>query len=182
MQSAEQCPTPPQSSASTNGSSHTKASPSASCGPEPGPRDSSSHSSSNGPSPPTASAQRSASRPSQSSSWLTRSSTLSSLACPFFLIAGLAASPSHFCARPVFWLLQAGNIIDSLGFFIPAIYLPTYARSLGFSNVIGIIVVSLLISTSAIGAVTIGFLVDRLDVTTVILISSLGATASVFLP
>jgi predicted MFS family arabinose efflux permease len=62
-----------------------------------------------------------------------------------------------------------------------SIYLPTYARSLGFSNVTGTVVVSLLNSTSVIGAVTIGFLVDRLDLTTVILISSLGATASVFL-
>jgi MFS family permease len=86
-----------------------------------------------------------------------------------------------FLRTPVFWLLQAGNIIESLGFFILTIYLPTYARSLGFPNVIGTIVVSLLNSTSLIGAVTIGFLVDRLDVTTVILISSLGATASVFL-
>jgi hypothetical protein len=52
---------------------------------------------------------------------------------------------------------------------------------LGFSDVVGTIIVSLLNSTSVIGAVGVGFLVDRLDVTTVILISSLGATLSVFL-
>lgn len=84
-----------------------------------------------------------------------------------------------FLRTPVFWLLQAGNIIESLGFFVPAIYLPTYAGSLSFPNVIGTIVVSPLNSTSVISAATIGLLVNRLDVATLILISSLGATAFV---
>lgn len=48
-------------------------------------------------------------------------------------------------------------------------------RALGFPDVVGTIIVSLLNSTSVIEAVAVGFLVDCLDVTTTILISSLDA-------
>jgi hypothetical protein len=118
----------PQSSISLNGSSRAKASPSTLCGPEPAPQVSSSHSSSNGPCPPTASAQRSASGPSHSSSWLARSSILSSLACPFFLIVGLAASPSSFCAR-LFSAPTGGQHHRDPGLFYPG-HLPAHVRPL----------------------------------------------------
>lgn len=86
-----------------------------------------------------------------------------------------------FLKTPTFWVLQAGNIFESLGFFIPSIYLPTYARSLGLSSVSGTVTVSLFNTTSVFGQVILGSLIDRLHVTTVILISTIGATLSVFL-
>lgn len=86
-----------------------------------------------------------------------------------------------FVGTKLFWMLQIGNIIEGLGFFIPSIYLPTYASSLGLPEIMGTISISLLNSTSVFGSIMIGLLVDRLHITTVMLISSLGAAVSVIL-
>lgn len=86
-----------------------------------------------------------------------------------------------FLKSTAFWVLQAGNILESLGFFIPNIYLPTYARSLGLSSIAGTVTVSLFNTTSVFGQVILGSLIDRLHVTTVVLISAIGTTLSVFL-
>jgi len=40
-----------------------------------------------------------------------------------------------FLKTSTFRVLQAGNILESLGLFIPNIYLPTYASSLGLSSI-----------------------------------------------
>ena len=86
-----------------------------------------------------------------------------------------------FLRLSAFWALQAGNIFESLGYFIPNIWLPTYARSLGLPSVAGTLALMLFNTTSVFGQVLMGSLVDRLHVTTVILISTIGATLSVFL-
>ncbi|KAJ9202047.1 hypothetical protein DTO166G4_267 [Paecilomyces variotii] len=80
--------------------------------------------------------------------------------------------------RP-FLPLQLCSIMESLGYFLPSLYLPLYARSLGFSNEIATASVVLLNGGAFFGSVVIGFLVDQWDVTTVMLFSTVGATASV---
>ena len=87
----------------------------------------------------------------------------------------------RFLTTSTFWILEAGNIFQGLGFFIPSIYLPTYAQSLGLSALASTLTVSLSNTTSVVGAVILGALIDHLHVTTVIAISTIGATASVFL-
>lgn len=86
-----------------------------------------------------------------------------------------------FLKGSTFWILQIGNILESLGFFIPNIWLPSYARTIGLSSVSGTITLSLFNAMSVFGTVILGTLTDRLHVTTVILISTIGATLSVFL-
>jgi MFS family permease len=71
--------------------------------------------------------------------------------------------------------------MESLGFFLPSIYLPSYAASLSLSPALSTLVLSVLNSCSVIGAITLGYATDRLPVNTVIAISSIGATISVFL-
>lgn len=75
-----------------------------------------------------------------------------------------------FLNNPTFLFVQLGNILQGLGFFMPTIYLPTYARHLGVSD--GVI--------TATVALLNGVLIDRLHVTTAILICTAGATFSVF--
>ncbi|KAE8453211.1 hypothetical protein EG329_011278 [Mollisiaceae sp. DMI_Dod_QoI] len=77
--------------------------------------------------------------------------------------------------------LQASNILESLGFFIPAIYIPSYTTSLNLPPYTGTLVLSLLNLFSVLGAIFLGHLCDRLHVVTVILISTLGSTLSIFL-
>ena len=87
----------------------------------------------------------------------------------------------RFLKSSRFLILMTGVIIEGLGFFIPGIYLPSYAQALGFSAVDGALTLALFNTTSVFGAVIFGVLTDYLHVTTVILISTIGATLSVFL-
>ena len=86
-----------------------------------------------------------------------------------------------FVRTSTFWTLQAGNIMESLGFFIPNIWLPTYARSIGLSSLAETMTVILFNTTSILSQVLLKTLIDRLHVTDVILISSIGAALSDFL-
>jgi MFS family permease len=86
-----------------------------------------------------------------------------------------------FLKSPTFWFLQAGNIAEALGFFIPQTYLPTYSASLNLPTSNGTLLLSLVSTSSVISAILTGLLIDRLHVTTVILISTLGATTSILL-
>ncbi|KAK7711200.1 hypothetical protein SLS57_008115 [Botryosphaeria dothidea] len=86
-----------------------------------------------------------------------------------------------FLYQAPFTLLQAGNILESLGFFLPNIYLPTYARSvLGTSSLLASLTIVVYNVASVFGCVLMGFIVDRVPVTTCILISTVGATVGVF--
>jgi MFS family permease len=86
-----------------------------------------------------------------------------------------------FVKSRVFVFLQLANILESLGFFLPSIYLPSYAHSIGLSPVASIILLALLNASSVVGAISMGQLCDRMHVTNVITISTVGSTLSVFL-
>ena len=86
-----------------------------------------------------------------------------------------------FTLTSTFWFLEVGNILESFGFFIPNIWLPTYARSLGLSSLSGTIAVMLFNTTSIFGQVMLGSMIDKMHVTNVIMISTIGASLSVFL-
>lgn len=81
-----------------------------------------------------------------------------------------------------FLVHQIGNVVEAMGFFLPGIYLPSYARTaLGAGSVPAALTVLVLNITSVFGCVAMGALVDRLHVTTCILVSTIGATAACFL-
>ena len=86
-----------------------------------------------------------------------------------------------FLKNRTFWILQTGNILEGLGFFMPGVWLPTYARAIGLSSVAGTVTLSLFNTTSVLGTILMGSLTDRLHVTSVIGIASIGAALSVFL-
>ncbi|KAJ5407598.1 hypothetical protein N7509_001481 [Penicillium cosmopolitanum] len=68
----------------------------------------------------------------------------------------------RFLYSKVFLIYQIGNTVQALGFFLPTIYLPTYASQMVF------------------GSIIIGFLSDRYHVTTCLLITTAGSVISVF--
>lgn len=86
-----------------------------------------------------------------------------------------------FLKSRTFWALQTGNILESVGFFMPGIWLPTYARALGLSPFFGTLPVALFNTSSVFGTILMGSLTDRFHVTSVILLCTAGATLSVFL-
>ena len=92
-------------------------------------------------------------------------------------------SPKHnplalrFLISRKFALYQLANIVEALGFFLPGIYLPSYARSaLGASPFPSALTLLLLNVASVVGCVAMGSLIDRVHVTTCILVSTVGAT------
>ncbi|PVH87663.1 MFS general substrate transporter [Cadophora sp. DSE1049] len=90
--------------------------------------------------------------------------------------------PSYaFLFKPTYLILQASNILESLGFFLPAIYLPTYATYLHLSPRIGTLLISLLNLFSVVGAIVLGHLCDKMHVSHVIAISTFGSTFSIFI-
>ncbi|OIW33210.1 MFS general substrate transporter [Coniochaeta ligniaria NRRL 30616] len=88
----------------------------------------------------------------------------------------------RFVFTRTFAVYQIANVAEAFGFFLPGIYLPSYARStLGASGALSALTILLVNVASVFGCVAMGSLIDRLDVTTCILISTLGATVGTFL-
>ncbi|PTD11421.1 hypothetical protein HYE67_008117 [Fusarium culmorum] len=87
-----------------------------------------------------------------------------------------------FALRRNFVLHQLANITQALGFFLPGIYLPSYARTaLGAGTFASALTVLLINVASVFGCVAMGALTDRLHVTNCFLISAMGTALSVFL-
>jgi len=79
-------------------------------------------------------------------------------------------------------MLQIGNILQSLGYFLPYTYLSTYAvQQLHVSTTMATALLVLINVTSIPGGIVIGGLGDHLHITTTILISTLGSALAVFL-
>ncbi|KAK3357611.1 major facilitator superfamily domain-containing protein [Lasiosphaeria hispida] len=88
---------------------------------------------------------------------------------------------SFLVSRP-FMLYQLANAVEATGFFLPGIYLPSYAReALHATPVPSALTVLLVNVASVFGCVAMGSLIDRLHVTTCILVSTAGATLGTFL-
>lgn len=86
----------------------------------------------------------------------------------------------HFLYNKTFLFYQFSNIMEALGFFLPGVYLPSYARSIGASDFVSSLTVTLLNLAAVFGSVTMGHLADRYHAITCITISTVGSTLSLF--
>jgi len=102
---------------------------------------------------------------------------------PFFK-GRLPPSPSNTLARtdwtfvrkPLFWLYAASTIAQSLGFYLPGLYLPSYASATGFGPRIGALLIAVMSIAQVLGQFTYGHLSDgRWPLNTLLLSSSLVA-------
>ena len=81
-----------------------------------------------------------------------------------------------------FWMLQIGNVLQSLGYFLPSAYLSSYAvEEIGLSSIMGTLLTAILNATSVPGSIIIGTLNDHCPVSNVILFSTIGSSLAVFL-
>lgn len=89
----------------------------------------------------------------------------------------------RFMRMPSFVMYQTFNVIEAMGFFLPGLYLPTYARSaLGAQSAYASAATVLMVNVASVfGCVAMGWFTDRFHVTTCILLSTVGATLGVFL-
>lgn len=87
----------------------------------------------------------------------------------------------RFVLSPAFWVLQAGNIVQGLGYFMPGLYLPSFATAQGWSSLSGTLALSLSNGAQVLGATFTGWLVDRYHVTTALNVCTAGTVVAVFL-
>jgi MFS family permease len=80
-----------------------------------------------------------------------------------------------------FLILQSGNIIQSLGFFLPSIYLPTFARSLGANTIESTVTIIMLNGAGFVGSLCMGAATDKFHVVHCLLVSAIGSAVGVFL-
>jgi MFS family permease len=80
-----------------------------------------------------------------------------------------------------FLILQSGNVIQSLGFFLPAIYLPTFARTLGANNIESTATIILLNGAGFVGCLCMGAATDKYNVVHCLLVSAVGSAIGAFL-
>ena len=107
----------------------------------------------------------------------------------FYLKPRIPLSSSHaqrplswsFLKRWGFWMLEVGNIIQALGYLLPYTYLASYANDLGLPSISGPVLIAVISLANVPGALFSGFLGDRVQPTTVILICSVGSTVAVLL-
>ncbi|KAF9767901.1 hypothetical protein IL306_014870 [Fusarium sp. DS 682] len=86
-----------------------------------------------------------------------------------------------FIFNKTFMIYQAFNIIESLGYFLPALYLPSYARSvLQISPFLSSVTVMIINAATALGIFIMGIMVDKWHITTCVLISTIGAVLATF--
>ncbi|KJK82850.1 hypothetical protein H634G_01987 [Metarhizium anisopliae BRIP 53293] len=88
----------------------------------------------------------------------------------------------RFALSQTFVLHMLANSIQALGFFLPSIYLPTYARSvLGSGEFPAAATVLLLNLASTVGCPSMGWLSDHLHVANCLFIATIGASLATFL-
>jgi MFS family permease len=78
------------------------------------------------------------------------------------------------------WTLGISNILQSLGYFLPSIYLPTIAQSYGSSSMGAALTLVFQNLAAVFGGLAVGALVDRFHVTSVMMMVATVSALAVF--
>jgi predicted MFS family arabinose efflux permease len=85
-----------------------------------------------------------------------------------------------FLKMAPFWIYSFGNMMQSIAFFLPQIWLPSFARESGMPAVAGPLALCLLNLAACGGYISQGIIVDRYHVTVAICFATLGSMLAVF--
>jgi MFS family permease len=66
-----------------------------------------------------------------------------------------------FFRQPLFYVFALSNLVQGLGYYIPGLYLPTYASSLGLSGATGALLLAAFNLATTFGQIAMGWLSDR---------------------
>ncbi|KAF2173734.1 hypothetical protein M409DRAFT_62010 [Zasmidium cellare ATCC 36951] len=86
-----------------------------------------------------------------------------------------------FLKQQPFWWFQAGNFAQGLAYFVPLLWIPSFASAQGFPSISGTLALALLNIAACGGLLLQGFLVDRFSVSIVMLGVTLISALSIFL-
>lgn len=87
----------------------------------------------------------------------------------FFIKPRLPSASRHaartmdwrFLRNPQFWILSASNVLQGLAFYIPSLYLPSFAALVGLSPRVGALLLAAHNVASTLGQVAFGHLSDK---------------------
>ncbi|KAF2723406.1 putative MFS monocarboxylate transporter [Polychaeton citri CBS 116435] len=85
-----------------------------------------------------------------------------------------------YLAHLPFWLFAASVVLQGLGFFLPTLWLPIFATSIGLPSFAGPLALALYNLAACVGNLVQGWLCDRFHVTVAILIATLGSMVACF--
>ncbi|KAK7462371.1 hypothetical protein VKT23_007972 [Stygiomarasmius scandens] len=88
---------------------------------------------------------------------------------------------SWWLSQPAFLVLLLANTVQAFGYFMPIIWLPTYASSLNLSKTNSSLVLALFNAGSVVGRLGLGFLSDKLDPWVLAFGTLVSTTLSVFI-
>ncbi|KAL6882483.1 major facilitator superfamily domain-containing protein [Trichoderma longibrachiatum] len=101
---------------------------------------------------------------------------------PISATAHIKPSKLGFLFDRSFLVYQAANIAEALGFFMPGLYLPSYATSILGSEAFPAALTILAVNVASVfGCIAMGVFVDRFHPTTCIMISTVGTVIGTFL-
>nr|OQO32068.1 hypothetical protein B0A51_00606 [Rachicladosporium sp. CCFEE 5018] len=86
-----------------------------------------------------------------------------------------------FLRRAPFWIFSLGNVMQSIAYFLPQLWIPSFARQIGLPPLAGPLALCLFSLAAVGGYLSQGALVDRYHVTTAIFVATLGSVVSVFI-
>ncbi|RTE83243.1 hypothetical protein BHE90_002246 [Fusarium euwallaceae] len=84
-----------------------------------------------------------------------------------------------FLKKPVFWVLAASNLSQSLAYYIPSLYLPTFASAMGLPGAMGALVLAAHNLATVVGQLGFGYLSDRVnDIFILVIITTLVSSVA----
>lgn len=93
----------------------------------------------------------------------------------------IRAADLTFLRQPLFWILMLSNVCQSFAYYVPSLYLPTYASALGLSGTLGALVLAVNNLATIFGQIGFGYASDRFsNIYILILISTVVASAAAF--
>jgi MFS family permease len=93
----------------------------------------------------------------------------------------LARTNWTFIKKPLFWVFCVSTLFQGLGFFFPALYLPSFATRLGLSSTQGALILAIMAIFQVLGGFGFGYLSDKnVSVSTLAITSSIVATVAIF--
>lgn len=84
-----------------------------------------------------------------------------------------------FLHNPLFWIYSISNIFQGLGFFFPALYLPSYATALSLSSRTGALLLALMSVAQVLGQSSFGYLSDQKQSTSASMLTLLSLVSTI---
>ncbi|KAJ7163485.1 major facilitator superfamily domain-containing protein [Mycena crocata] len=92
-----------------------------------------------------------------------------------------ASGPHDWMKHKAFWIFLAVNTLQGFAYFVPIVYLPTFANNLHISSSNSAVTLAMLNAASVVGRLSLGYLSDKINPWLLALSALLTTSASTFI-